>query len=149
MRRSGWAPDGRQKVRCNDCEKERALPLGEVAVKRSVDTLGRPIQYGDFEHEYQLPDPEEEAIACFMLARFENSFEETRELILVTSAEVAELAWMCRYQLFDTQRVEAVLDFRAEVLVLYDRLVRSYRKNREEISTKIEFSHARECGEAS
>lgn len=134
VRRKGWEIDGRQKVCCNYCRKTFALPLGEVAIKRACDSMGRPMQYSSSsEHEWQLPDPAEEAHACFILAKSESSFEETRNLILVTGAEARQLDFLCRYGLFDPARVEAVLDFREKVLEIYDRLVRAEHEKREGI----------------
>ena len=77
-----------------------------------------------------MPSPLEEACALFVLARFENSFAATRDLIRVTPGEIEQLAFLCRNRVLVKEHVEQMLEFREKVLLAYDKLVRSYEENR-------------------
>jgi hypothetical protein len=132
LRRAGWHFDGRQHVRCNKCGKEFALFPGTLAPAKLRDTLGRPIHHkAAAERDWWLPDPVEEASACFVAARFENcDFASMRRLINVTDVERSQLYFLISKGVLWKEQVEKTLEFRAAVLRAYDKLVASYNKNR-------------------
>jgi hypothetical protein len=100
------------------------LPSGMLAPKRETDTMGRPIVYADQEeHQYQLPDPAEEAAELVKL--FENGFseQEIRKLIGYSEGEKRCLQFLASQGLLASAHVANVLSFRDRVLAEFDKLL--------------------------
>jgi hypothetical protein len=125
LRRAGWHEDGRQHVRCNRCQKEFALPLGMLAATpEKLDSIGRRIHFSALaEHEFRLPDANEEASVLLAVAKSEGDFEAMRQTIAYSESQKRCLQILCDSGMLASAYVTEVLSFRDRVLEKFNCLV--------------------------